>query len=36
VRTKWRFQHKVVSRGKIPEHVQRLVWRLASENPTWG
>ena len=35
-RAKWRYPHRVVSRGRIPEHVRLLVWRLASENPTWG
>jgi transposase InsO family protein len=35
-RAKWRYRHRVVSRGRIPDHVRLLVWRLASENPTWG
>jgi hypothetical protein len=36
VRAKWHYRHWVVSRGRIPDHVRLLVWRLASENPTWG
>jgi putative transposase len=36
VRAKWHYGHRIVSRGRIPEHVQLLVWRLATENPTWG
>jgi hypothetical protein len=36
VRSKWLYRHRVVSRGRIPDHVRLLVWRLASENPTWG
>jgi len=36
VRSKWHYRHRVVSRGRIPDHVRLLVWRLASENPTWG
>jgi len=36
VRAKWHYRHRVVSRGRIPDHVRLLVWRLATENPTWG
>jgi hypothetical protein len=36
VRSKWHYRHRVVSRGRIPDHVRLFVWRLASENPTWG
>lgn len=36
VRATWHYGHRIVSRGGIPEHVQLLVWRLATENPTWG
>jgi transposase InsO family protein len=36
VGAKWRYPRRVVSRGRIPDHVRLLVWRLASENPTWG
>jgi hypothetical protein len=36
VRSKWHYRHRVVSREWIPDHVRLLVWRLASENPTWG
>jgi putative transposase len=35
-RSKWRYRHRGVSRGRIPDHLRLLVWRLASENPTWG
>ncbi len=36
VPAKWRYRHRVVPRGRIPDHVRLLAWRLASENPTWG
>ena len=36
VRSKWRFRHRISPRKRIPEEVQLLVWRLATENPTWG
>ncbi len=36
VRSKWRFGHRISPRKRIPEDVQLLVWRLATENPTWG
>ena len=36
VRSKWRFGHRISPRKRIPEEVQLLVWRLATENPTWG
>ena len=36
VRSKWRFRHRINPRKRIPEEVQLLVWRLATENPTWG
>jgi putative transposase len=36
VRKKWHYRHRVVSRGRIPEHVQILVWRLASEKSHMG
>jgi putative transposase len=36
VRSKWRFRHRINPRKRIPEEVQLLVWRLATENPAWG
>jgi putative transposase len=33
-RAKWHYRHRVVSRPRIPDHIQLLVWRLATENPT--
>jgi hypothetical protein len=36
VGSKWHYRHRVVSRGRIPDHVRLLVWRLASENPDLG
>src|SRR5271167_2308657 len=36
VRAKWRYPHRVVSRGRIPEHVRPLVWRLARREPDLG
>jgi putative transposase len=36
VRSKWRFGHRISPRKHVPEDVQLLVWRLATENPTWG
>jgi transposase InsO family protein len=36
VRSKWRFHHRINPRKRIPEKVQLLVWRLATENPAWG
>ena len=31
VTARWHYRHRVVWRGRIPDHVRLLVWRLASE-----
>ena len=36
LRRKWRFPHRVVSRGTIGLETQLVVWRMARENLTWG
>ncbi len=33
---KWHRKHRVVPRRSIPEETRALVWRFATENPTWG
>ena len=35
-RRKWRFPHRVVSRGTIGLETQLVVWRMARENLMWG
>jgi hypothetical protein len=36
VRRKWDQPHRVNPKRTIPLQTQLLVWRLATENPTWG
>jgi hypothetical protein len=36
VQRKWNRPHRINSKRAIPLHTRLLVWRLASENPTWG
>jgi len=36
VRRRWTKPHRPPGRPSIPPELQRLILRMASENPTWG